>query len=432
MSSITSEIPREKLKELVDKNGESLLQDPDRCEGLLKDHCGSHRREISALVGALEERVPLELKSSWQTAMTPEAMRARLVQRLEENRGLAPDVANWAVDAWSYALGVGLGRKSDRVEDAPVGAAAGVAGAAVLGGAAFAEGTGASVADRVASDRAGGAAVLENGGAGAKKGLAIAQMSTPRKAGIGAVAMLALAGTAIAVIYHPKPKPPVQPPTPVVDPSKKPPVSSDPGKAGTGTGTQSGAQGSAGTGQGGTVPPVQPHPVVAIDAGTPIVIRLNQGVNSDAVNVGDVLEATVISPLTAQGNVVVPSGASARVRVAAVDRTGQAGGAEHMQLALVDVSTTGGNVRVSTYTQTFNGPHAQASTGAKGVLGSTLCNLRGGIVFGKWGKHTGTQVGVSGQVPCSANTNAGKLSPVIVGPASTVRFRLAKPVAVPA
>ena len=49
--------------------------------------------------------------------MTPEAMRARLVQRLEDNRGLAPEIANYAVDTWSYALGVGLGRSSDRVQD---------------------------------------------------------------------------------------------------------------------------------------------------------------------------------------------------------------------------------------------------------------------------------------------------------------------------
>ncbi len=120
MGNMATEVPREKLKELMEKNGDSLLQDRDRCEGLLKDYCGGHRREISALVGALEERVPLELKSSWQTAMTPEAMRARLVQRLEDNRGLAPEIANYAVDTWSYALGVGLGRSSDRVMDVPV------------------------------------------------------------------------------------------------------------------------------------------------------------------------------------------------------------------------------------------------------------------------------------------------------------------------
>ena len=117
---MATEVPREKLKELMEKNGDSLLQDRDRCEGLLKDYCGGHRREISALVGALEERVPLELRSSWQTAMTPEAMRARLVQRLEDNRGLAPEIANYAVDTWSYALGVGLGRSSERVQDLPV------------------------------------------------------------------------------------------------------------------------------------------------------------------------------------------------------------------------------------------------------------------------------------------------------------------------
>src|SRR6201996_3665927 len=117
---MATEVPREKLKELIEKNGDNLYQDRDRCEGLLKDYCGGHRREISAIVGALEERIPLELKSSWQTAMTPEAMRARLVQRLEDNRGLAPEIANYAVDTWSYALGVGLGRTSERVVDLPV------------------------------------------------------------------------------------------------------------------------------------------------------------------------------------------------------------------------------------------------------------------------------------------------------------------------
>ena len=73
---MATEVPREKLKELIEKNGDGLFQDRDRCEGLLKDYCGGYRREISALVGALEERIPVELKSSWQTAMPPEAMRA--------------------------------------------------------------------------------------------------------------------------------------------------------------------------------------------------------------------------------------------------------------------------------------------------------------------------------------------------------------------
>jgi len=198
---MATEVPREKLKELLEKNGDSLLQDRDRCEGLLKDYCGGHRREISALVGALEERVPLELRSSWQTAMTPEAMRARLVQRLEDNRGLAPEIANYAVDTWSYALGVGLGRSSDRVQDVPVvGVANGFA-------------SGASAAERAAADRPAGSVPATGTmvpSAGPSGGL-----SNQNKAIVGGVGLLAVAAMAFALLHHPQP---AAPPPPVVNP----------------------------------------------------------------------------------------------------------------------------------------------------------------------------------------------------------------------
>src|SRR5277367_1883157 len=189
---MATEMPREKLKELMEKNGDSLYQDRDRCEGLLKDYCAGHRREISAIVGALEERVPLELKSSWQTAMTPEAMRARLVQRLEDNRGLAPEIANYAVDTWSYALGVGLGRSSDRVQDVPViGAANGFA-------------SGASAAERAAADRPAAGTVVPS--AGTSGGL-----SNQNKAIVGGVGLLAVAAMAFALLHHPQPAAPTPP-----------------------------------------------------------------------------------------------------------------------------------------------------------------------------------------------------------------------------
>jgi hypothetical protein len=229
MSQQVSDIPREKLKALFDRNGESLLQDADRCEGLLKDHCSSYRREISALVGALEERVPLELKSSWQTAMTPEAMRARLVQRLEENRGLAPDVANWAVDAWSYALGVGLGRQSDRVvvpsadspaDFNPAGPRADGSGFANSAATTWGPSTPAmSVADRVASDRVSGAP----GVAPIPAGPEITATGRPlgKKAGIGAIALLAIGAAAWGVMHRSEPGPaPAPPPVPAPAPPK--------------------------------------------------------------------------------------------------------------------------------------------------------------------------------------------------------------------
>jgi len=81
----------------------------DRCEGLLKDYCGDIAGRSLPSSALWKNGSRLSLNPRGNTAMTPEAMRARLVQRLEDNRGLAPEIANYAVDTWSYALGVGLG-----------------------------------------------------------------------------------------------------------------------------------------------------------------------------------------------------------------------------------------------------------------------------------------------------------------------------------
>lgn len=99
------DLPRQKLCELIASHGRSLCDDPRRCEGLLRDHCGAHKREISVLVSALKERVVADLLGS-QSAVPPEVMFARLTQRLQDDLGLADDAACWAVESWALALGV--------------------------------------------------------------------------------------------------------------------------------------------------------------------------------------------------------------------------------------------------------------------------------------------------------------------------------------
>ena len=125
--------------------------------------------------------------------MTPEAMRARLVQRLEDNRGLAPEIANYAVDTWSYALGVGLGRSSDRVQDVPAAYVNGIA-------------TGASAAERAAADRPAGS--LPAAAPVVPPVVVKAAMSNQNKAVVGGVGFLAVAAVAFAILHHPAPPPP--------------------------------------------------------------------------------------------------------------------------------------------------------------------------------------------------------------------------------
>ena len=45
------DLPRRTLRELIARHGTGLCSDARRCEGLLRDLCGAHRREINILMG---------------------------------------------------------------------------------------------------------------------------------------------------------------------------------------------------------------------------------------------------------------------------------------------------------------------------------------------------------------------------------------------
>lgn len=418
----TTEVPREKLKELVEKNGESLLQDRDRCEGLLKDYCGGHRREISAIVGAMEERVPLELKSSWQTAMTPEAMRARLVQRLEENRGLAPEIANYAVETWSYALGVSLGRSSDRVQDVvPVPPAP------------------LTPEERAAADRSGGVVppvVPVNNTTG--------KLSNQNKAIMGGVGLLAAAAVAFALLHHPAPAPPSNNNPP--GQSQNPPSGGNGGtSSGNGSttnnqnttdggnkiagndsanhGTSGGNTGGSSGGSSGGSNSVKT--ASAMPVGTSVVVRLDSDFNSDNANVGDMLPATVVTPLTSDGNVVVPRGASAQVKVVSIDKSGKLAGKSHVQFALVGLTAHGKLVHVTTSSKSVDGPsqgvRTAERTGIGGAAGAAIGALAGHLFH-----HAGTGAAVGAGAGGATGALTSKPAPVKVSAETVMQFRLTK------
>ena len=97
--------PRQKLRELIIEYSCSLCEDPRRCEALLKDYCGQYKREIFVLVSALKNRVAEDLIKT--SAGAPLALvMGRLIQRLEDELGLAEDAARWAVESWALALGL--------------------------------------------------------------------------------------------------------------------------------------------------------------------------------------------------------------------------------------------------------------------------------------------------------------------------------------
>jgi hypothetical protein len=399
---MATEVPREKLKELIEKNGDSLIQDRDRCEGLLKDYCGGYRREISAIVGAIEERVPLELKSSWQTAMTPEAMRARLVQRLEDNRGLAPEIANYAVDTWSYALGVGLGRSSERVLDVPVSHINKFAG-------------GAPAAAQAAAAPAVPPVVVKAG------------MSNQNKAVAGGLGLLAVAAISFALLHHPAPatpsganipdSPPAQIPQ---NPPSAAPVAQNPQPAQVNPPSASGGQNlqPPGNAEGS-----QPTMLPSIALGALVTVRLDSDFTSDNSTVGELLPATVVTPLTSEGNVVVQPGSKAQLKVVKLDKSGKLSGQSYVKFALVRLTAHGKLIRISGSSKDFDGPPQGVKTAErKGIGGAAGAAI--GAVTGHLFHHAGADAAAGAGGATGAVT--AHPAPVRVGAETVLQFRLTK------
>ena len=92
----------QRLGEILIRHGRATLGDARLCENLLKDYCGQYKEEISLLVGAVKERIPVDLLLS--DGVPRELLRTLLIKRVRRNAALSEGDARWVVDSWSLAL----------------------------------------------------------------------------------------------------------------------------------------------------------------------------------------------------------------------------------------------------------------------------------------------------------------------------------------
>jgi hypothetical protein len=103
---VTEELPRLHLKQLLQRHGTSLVDEPAQCGDLLLEALGDdYRREVSLIETAAEEGIGRELINSSALAR---ARVPQLTARLARDRGLSPQASRWAVESWAFALGVEL------------------------------------------------------------------------------------------------------------------------------------------------------------------------------------------------------------------------------------------------------------------------------------------------------------------------------------
>ena len=96
------EFARRQLHFIFQRYGQSIIDEPRRCKGLLKDLAPKYQRETNLLLLVLEHRLVSELLKETQLPLSLQL--DRLAQRLHDNIGIQKDFALWAVESWAIAL----------------------------------------------------------------------------------------------------------------------------------------------------------------------------------------------------------------------------------------------------------------------------------------------------------------------------------------
>ncbi|MDM8563845.1 hypothetical protein QUF54_10875, partial [Candidatus Marithioploca araucensis] len=101
------DFPRQRLCELINRHGTILCENIEQCEFFLRKSCGEkYHPEIFVLINAIKEGVTKELLTQ-PSGLPNDAVFNRLAQQLHDNLCLENKSAEWAVQTWGIALGVG-------------------------------------------------------------------------------------------------------------------------------------------------------------------------------------------------------------------------------------------------------------------------------------------------------------------------------------
>jgi hypothetical protein len=138
-------------------------------------------------------------------------------------------------------------------------------------------------------------------------------------------------------------------------------------------------------------PPAAPR--VVVPQGTKINVRLTQAIDVDISYAGQTFKAIVDDPITINGSIVIPRGATATVQAVTVQQSGSMKGSDKISLKLHSLSIGGQVYDVSSgYVESKGGGEGK-KTARKVGGGAGLGSIVGGIAGGGEGAAIGALVG---------------------------------------
>jgi hypothetical protein len=173
-------------------------------------------------------------------------------------------------------------------------------------------------------------------------------------------------------------------------------------------------------------PEPQPQPLV-VPAGTTLTVRLGESVGSKISSPGQSFSATLVSPVTVDGNTVIPAGASARGTVVDAKPLGRFKGGAILELRLTSITVNGSEQRIKTsaVTRTLKGKGKRTAVMAGG--GTALGAIIGGLAGGGKGAAIGAAAGAGAGTGGAAFTGNKE---IVLPAESALSFRLTAPLEV--
>ena len=174
--------------------------------------------------------------------------------------------------------------------------------------------------------------------------------------------------------------------------------------------------------------PAQNQAKVTVPAGTRILIRTIDPIDSTKQGAGFRFTASLETNLQADDVVVAPGGSKVYGRLAQASSAGRMTGSSQLTLELTDIVISGTAYPLLTSTYEVKGKGSGGGTAKKAVGGAGLGALIGGIAGGGKGAGIGVAAGAAGG---TALAGATKGEQVQIPSESLIEFRLQQPVSLP-
>jgi hypothetical protein len=144
-----------------------------------------------------------------------------------------------------------------------------------------------------------------------------------------------------------------------------------------------------------SMPAPAPPAAVQLSAGTNLVIRMIDAVDSEKASVGQTFRATMDEPVTLNGDTVIQRGSDVMVKLVDSKSSGRATGRAELALSLQSISVNGHMVDINTQTITKESDSRGKKTATAAGVGAALGAIIGAAAGGGKGAAVGAGAGAA-------------------------------------